>query len=151
MSNPDAGTRRVACASHSGCLICGDPHHNPHSLQLAFVVGEDGSVQGDFTASARHQGYNGLVHGGITSTLLDAAMTHCLFAAGVQALTAELKVRFVAPIAIGDQLRISARLLTSRRNLHRLEAEITRDQQCLAHATATFMTASAGIATSPGR
>ncbi|MBQ1783614.1 MAG: PaaI family thioesterase [Gammaproteobacteria bacterium] len=145
MSTPDAGARRVASASHLGCLICGDPRHNPHSLQLAFVVGEDGSVQGDFTASARHQGYNGLLHGGITSTLLDAAMTHCLFAAGVQALTAELVVRFVAPIAIGDQVRICARLLTSRRNLHRLEAEILRGNRTMAHGTATFITAADGV------
>lgn len=145
MSNPDTGARRVADDSHRGCLICGDPRHNPYSLQLTFVVSDDGSVQGDFTASARHQGYNGLIHGGITSTLLDAAMTHCLFAAGIQALTAELKVRFVAPIAIGDALVINARLLASRRNLHRLEAEITRDQHCLARATATFITAGDGV------
>jgi acyl-coenzyme A thioesterase PaaI-like protein len=36
--------------------------------------------------------YTGLLHGGMTSTLLDAAMTHCLFMQGVQALTAELTV-----------------------------------------------------------
>ena len=91
------------------------------------------------------QGYDTQVHGGVIASLLDAAMTHCLFAAGVQALTAELVVRFVAPITIGDQLRISARLLTSRRNLHRLEAEILRGNRTMAHGTATFITAGDGV------
>lgn len=38
--------------------------------------------------------YIDLLHGGIASTLLDAAMTHCLLSKGIEALTAELNVRF---------------------------------------------------------
>ncbi|WP_282597464.1 ferritin-like domain-containing protein [Dickeya oryzae] len=80
----------------------------------------DGSVCADYTADHRHQGYTGLLHGGMTSTLLDAAMTHCLFMQGVQALTAELTVRFISPVCTGDKLMVCARLLGQRRGIYLL-------------------------------
>lgn len=125
--------------AHEGCMICGDPEGNGDSLQLQFAVDDAGGVASDFLVTARHQGYCGLLHGGMTSTLLDAAMTHCLFAAGIRALTAELQVRFLAPIALADQLQISARRLSGRRGLHQLEALICREGKPVARASAKFI------------
>lgn len=57
--------------------------------------------------------------------LLDAAMTHCLFRQGIEAVTASLKVRFVEPIPHATPLNIrarhqttSARVLPQCRNRH---------------------------------
>ena len=55
-----------------------------------FVLQPDGSVRGVFFASAPLEGYTGLLHGGIAAAFLDGAMTNCLFAHGIEALTAEL-------------------------------------------------------------
>ena len=92
-----------------------------------------------FQVTARHQGYDGLLHGGMTSTLLDAAMTHCLFARGVQALTAELKVRFISPVCTGQQVMVTADLVGSKRGIYQLEAQVTQGQQVLARASAKFI------------
>lgn len=140
---PVPSSPRGAAFSHSGCMVCGSPAGNPHSLALAFDVQDDGSVAGEFVVTARHQGYDGLMHGGMTTTLLDAAMTHALFALDIRALTAELSVRFVAPIALGDRLRITARRTSNRRQLHIMAAEICCQEQVVAQATARFMAVAA--------
>ncbi len=108
--------------SHDQCLVCGSREHNPDSLELQFSRHADGSVSAPFVVGPKHQGYSGLLHGGMTSTLLDAAMTHCLFMQGIKALTAELTVRFMAPICVGQTLTVCARLLGQRRGIYQLEA-----------------------------
>ncbi|WJV56093.1 PaaI family thioesterase [Prodigiosinella aquatilis] len=104
--------------------------------------------------SSQHQGYSGLLHGGITSTLLDAAMTHCLFMQGITALTAELTVRFMAPIRVSQALTVCARLLGQRRSIYQLEAWLVSGlhiagqniaaNQRLARASAKFIAPTAG-------
>jgi acyl-coenzyme A thioesterase PaaI-like protein len=86
----------------------------------------------------------------MTSTLLDAAMTHCLFMQGVQALTAELTVRFISPVCTGDKLMACARLLGQRRGIYQLEAWLAKGQQKVARATAKFIVPSQDIALAHG-
>jgi uncharacterized protein (TIGR00369 family) len=124
---------------HADCMVCGDIDRNAASLNLAFVAAPDGSVTASYRTSARHQGYAGILHGGMISTLLDAAMTHCLFARGIAAVTAELVVRFVAPVETSRQVELSARLIESRRRTYRLEARLTSGTRLLARATARFI------------
>ena len=135
--------------SHDHCMVCGSRDNNPDSLELAFSQHQDGSVRAPFVVSQKHQGYTGLLHGGMTSTLLDAAMTHCLLMQGIKALTAELTVRFVAPICVGQTITICAQLLGQRRGIYQLEAlllsglhiagQCIAGEQCLARATAKFI------------
>ena len=100
--------------SHAHCMVCGLHDENPDSLGLVFSPQADGTVSAPFVVTTKHQGYTGLLHGGMTSTLLDAAMTHCLFSQGIQALTAELTVRFMAPISLGQTLMVCAQMLGYR-------------------------------------
>lgn len=86
-----------------------------------------------------HEGYRGLVHGGIIATLLDGAMTQCLFAGGIRALTAELKVRFRQPLSLGEQVRVRGWRVSSVHGLHRMRAEITVGRSVLASAEGKFL------------
>ncbi|PJC86713.1 PaaI family thioesterase [Vibrio sp. HA2012] len=125
--------------SHKGCMVCGLSEFNSDSLQLAFNCDSENRVTTRFLVTEQHQGYTGLLHGGMTSTLLDAAMTHCLFSHGIQALTAELVVRFIAPIPLGAELVVSAELTGKRRGIYQLEGMITHGQRLLARATSKFI------------
>ena len=78
-------------------------------------------------------------------TALDAAMTHCLFAQGITALTAELTVRFIAPVPLGKALLISAQLLGQRRGIYQLEAQLTMGNERLARATGKFIVPPEGV------
>ena len=57
--------------AHAGCMICGDRGNNPHSLALSFVRHRDGSVSTLCDVGRRFQGYDGMLHGGMISALLD--------------------------------------------------------------------------------
>jgi uncharacterized protein (TIGR00369 family) len=105
------------------CFACGA--RNREGLGLRFRY--DGSeVAADITFRQTFQGYRGIVHGGLISTVLDEAMVTLLNKTGELAVTAELTVRFVAPARVGEPLRVTARLVESRGRIRRLEALVAR-------------------------
>jgi uncharacterized protein (TIGR00369 family) len=124
-------------SEHAHCVVCGQIW--ACGLGLRFVRLDDGSVEAAFACGEAHQGYDGILHGGIASALLDGAMTNCLFSYGVVAVTAEMSVRFHHPIEVGEALTVRARLLQRHRSLYVVRAEVARDRQVKASATGKFM------------
>ena len=82
------------------CFACG--RNNPEGLRLSFERSERG-VRTFFIAEKKHQGYKGIVHGGILSTLLDEAAAHAAIARGITPATAEMTVRFKSPLFVGER------------------------------------------------
>ena len=128
---------RTRQAAHPLCVVCGRSHEC--GLGLRFSLCEDGSVEARFECGRAFQGYEGIVHGGITSALLDGAMTNCLFAHGTVAVTGEMTVRFRHPVELGRPLVVRARIVKSKTPLYVTEAEIIQEGQVKAKATGKFM------------
>ena len=122
---------------HGRCVICGG--QNPNSLRLRFDPMADGGVRAPFIAHAKLQGYADLLHGGVTASLLDAAMTHCLFQQGIEAVTGELNIRYLRPIPCGSTLEIRAWRLSAYPPLHQLKAQILSAGEIMSVAEAKFM------------
>ncbi len=133
----DQTTGAVAERGHSHCLLCGK--RNPWSLGLQFRDDEAGRVWADFQAHPRLQGYDGILHGGVISSLLDAAMTHCLFHRDVRAVTGDLHIRFVQPIPCSSHVRIVAWVVQEKSPLYRLRGEVRCVDRVMAWAEAKFM------------
>ena len=127
-------TRRRA---HPHCAVCSCA--SPTGLGQEFVLQPDGSVEGVFAASAPLEGYSGLLHGGIAAAFLDGAMTNCLFAHGVQALTAELTVRYREPVAVPGKITTHATLTESHGRLYLLRAELRQGGRLKATAVGKFI------------
>ena len=73
------------------CYVCGK--ENPAGLGVDFEINrEQRTISAKFTPSDNHQGYEGIVHGGILSTLLDEAMGKLTVSLGIPAVTAEMTV-----------------------------------------------------------
>ena len=116
------------------CFVCGA--HNPHSLGLRFrLVGDE--VQADFTPAAAQAGFRDILHGGIITTVLDETM---FWAAACHrkrfCLAAELNVRFVRKVTVGEPLRLVARFVADRRRVWESSGEL-RTGTGLVLATAT--------------
>ena len=127
-----------------GCFGCG--RLNPHGLRLRFAPPPNGDgVEAEFTPRPEDEGYGGMVHGGIVTTLLDEAMAWAISARGIWAVTAKIEVRFRRPVAIGAPLRALGWLATDRGRLLEAVAELRAeaDGELLAEATATFARVSA--------
>jgi len=122
---------------HSCCLLCGD--RNPWSQRLVFKSDGAGNVIAEFQARPELQGYEGFLHGGVISALLDAAMTHCLFHHGIRAMTAELNIRFREPVPCEANLTLKAGLSSARAPLYHMEAELLCNGRLMAAANAKFM------------
>jgi acyl-coenzyme A thioesterase PaaI-like protein len=108
-------------------------------LRQEFTLQPDGSVEGAFDDGEAFEGYPGLLHGGVTAALLDGAMTNCLFAHGVEALTAELTVRYREPVAIGGRITTRACLTDSHGRLHLLRADLKQEGRVKATALGKFV------------
>jgi acyl-CoA thioesterase FadM len=93
----------------------------------------------EFELDQAVEGYVGWPHGGITSAVLDGAMTNWLFAHGLTGVTAELKVRFRHPVVLGEPAMVSARLKSASHPLYELEACITQSGQLKVRAIGRFM------------
>jgi acyl-coenzyme A thioesterase PaaI-like protein len=75
----------------------------------------------------------------VIASLLDSAMTHCLFHQGIRALTGDLRVRYLRSVPMDAELVLGAWLVKKRAPLYYLQGEVRVGQQTLARAEATFM------------
>jgi acyl-coenzyme A thioesterase PaaI-like protein len=122
---------------HCRCFVCGAGHLR--GLAMAFRVCGQDRVEGQFERGSEYQGYGGLLHGGIICSLLDGAMTNCLFAAGKAALTAELSVKFKSPVVAAEHVTVQAWIRDDICPLYILEAELLQGGIVKARATGKFM------------
>lgn len=133
----EASRRELQVHTHSACYACSPPEAG--GLGLCFTTRTDSSVVATWACSSAYQSYDGILHGGIIATLLDGAMVHALFARNIVAHTAELKVRYRHPVAVGQAVQITAQHETSMGPLHQLTAKISQNKVVCALATAKFM------------
>jgi acyl-coenzyme A thioesterase PaaI-like protein len=122
---------------HPDCIGCS--LENASGLALRFFVRTDKGVQAEFPCSKLYQGYPGFLHGGITSLLLDSAMTNCLFAHHIAAVTARMIIRFILPVNIDQTACVKAWLREYEPPLYVLEAELEQNGKVLVRASAKFI------------
>lgn len=116
------------------CFVCGD--ENPEGMRLAFRTTEAGEASTELSVPDRFAGWSGVVHGGIVCTLLDEAMAKAAMAAGHTVVTAELSVRYVAPVPTGTTCRVEGKVLEARRRLVLTEGKVSGSEG-IVYATAT--------------
>ena len=122
---------------HPRCIAC-DPQH-PSGLRMQFRPAENGGVTATVDCAPAVQGYAGLVHGGIISLMLDAAMTNCLFQQGVPAFTARLSLRFLEPVHTSGNIVVSARVVRESGKAFMVEGDILQDNSLKAKGEGIFM------------
>ena len=128
---------RIRREVHAHCVACGST--NEHAPRLRFVASPQGGVTTSFQPNTGDEGYNGILHGGVIATLLDAAMTNCLFAQGHCGFTADLHVRYRHPVTSGEPCALRAWIERSSSPLFTLRAELRQANQLRVTATGKFM------------
>jgi acyl-coenzyme A thioesterase PaaI-like protein len=126
-----------AAAVHPDCFVCAGA--NGRGLRLRFTPTPGGGVEARVDCDGALEGYGGRLHGGVIAAALDGAMTHCLFALGLVAVTAELTVRFTHPVATGRPATVRGRLERDLAPLYVVRAELLQDGIVKAVASAKFM------------
>lgn len=135
----DDTANQINVETDHNCFGCG--RLNQHGLQLAFHPHEQGGVQTSFTPASRFEGYDGMVHGGVISTVLDEVMAWSLYRHKTWAVTGELTVRYRAPIRVREATRAIGWMTNRRGRRIEMASELQRESDgvILARATAVFV------------
>lgn len=135
----------LAALPNARCVACG--LENPRGLQLRFSPDGPRAVTAPWTTSPEWAGFQGLIHGGIISTVLDEAMSKAVATMGWQALTCELRVRLRRRVPPYESLQVRGWVAEKRRRKVLTEASLC-DQGGVerAHAWGAFLVLCGGQA-----
>jgi len=103
------------------CFACGEK--NPIGLRMSFRLNENDEIESEYVPDDRFQGFQGILHGGIMSVLLDEMMVNLAWKLGHNAVSAELRVRLKRPAKIGEKLFLKGRIDSIERRIVRTSAE----------------------------
>jgi acyl-coenzyme A thioesterase PaaI-like protein len=131
--------QRWARSEENNCFVCGPS--NPIGLRIEFEL--DGDIcRAEFTPGDHHNGYGGVLHGGILYSALDDVMANVLYLRGIRAVTARCEIRYRGePVTIGTNLLLEGRVRRRRGPLAILEGRAIRasNGEVVAEAEASFM------------
>ncbi len=113
------------------CFVCGKA--NIYGLQLNWKTHHHHTVA-EFYPSKAHQGWQGIVHGGILAAMLDEAMTRLAWERHGGAVTAEITVRYFRPARIGEKLTVRGEIGENNKRLIPAKAEIRSGNRLIASA-----------------
>ncbi len=128
---------------YSRCFVCGDK--NDSGLKARFYYDGKQAVS-EVSALEQFEGYRGIYHGGILSTLLDEVMIKSILALDRYAVTAEITVRFLQPVQTGDMIRLVGRVTKSKGRVFLTEGTATGERgQVFAAANGKYVEASTDL------
>ena len=122
--------------SHQHCMICGSKAE--FGLQINFYSSQE-YVWAMVKNNEHHQGFTSITHGGFVASLLDAIMCQSLFAQEIEAVTADLSIRYLHEIPINSTILLKGHVISYRKNLYNVQGELFVDQQLMAKSTARFI------------
>jgi len=140
VSDVRIGGSRIVLEPHH-CFACGTL--NVHGLGLELHASDD-RCWTELVLPDRFQGWEGIAHGGIVSTILDEVMGWALVDHDMWGVTARMTVEFKRPVPIGRLIRGEGRVTRVRRRLVDAEGFILdpADGTILARSEAIFVGAS---------
>lgn len=120
------------------CFVCGKD--NAEGLQVTPAVdSEQKAACLKLVIPRKFQGWSGIAHGGILSTLFDEAAIYSCLDISPQLVTAEITMRYLKPVPVEVPIEVRARLVKhERRRLH-VEGEIEVAGQVCARGEAVVM------------
>lgn len=123
---------------YNHCFVCGP--ENPIGLNLKFLS-EAKRTWTEFNPDRRHEGYKGLVHGGIIAAILDEVMIKAALAQGIVCVTASMEIRYKAPANIASRFHFEASVTSVRGRLIETTGSMVDEKgKLIAEANAKYMT-----------
>jgi acyl-coenzyme A thioesterase PaaI-like protein len=124
-------------AARRYCFGCGDL--NPAGLKLEFRF-EGNKAVADFLPQDKHQGYPGLMHGGVMAAALDEAMGWAMYALGVWAVTGKMEVKYRQPLPLHQKATVSGEVIRNRGHWLEMRGEIRSEEgRLMAESYGLFM------------
>ncbi len=128
-------------SDYQQCFVCGQ--RNPYGLHMLFRL-DGATILSDFLPREEHQGFPGVIHGGIIAAVLDEALnrTSMLTDHPTWSMTGRLEVRYRRYVPYGPLLRVRATLDGQRGRMVQASGKLTlaEDERVVfAEGQGTFM------------
>ncbi|MCI0812433.1 MAG: PaaI family thioesterase [Chloroflexi bacterium] len=118
----------VALKSYPNCFGCGSD--NPIGLKLSYRI-EGENVVTDFVPQEEHQGWPGITHGGIITSLLYEVMENYPYQNGIVAMMRGMETRFRRPINTGQKITAKSWLVKESGRILKIGGSLTDDDDVL--------------------
>jgi uncharacterized protein (TIGR00369 family) len=132
------------------CFVCGP--RNERGLNIR-VEGHDGRCSFRWTPETTLQGWEGILHGGIVTAILDEAMAYAAMSIAGHSATTEITVSFRRPVMTGREVEVRAEVESNRGRLTLTRGEVLQDGHVMATGKARFIAvrdSKAGVADCQG-
>ncbi|MCJ7458520.1 MAG: PaaI family thioesterase [candidate division Zixibacteria bacterium] len=110
---------------YSNCFVCGNL--NDYGLKVDFFY-DKGIARAEYVAGEKFQGYKDILHGGIISALLDEVMIKAVIARGILVVTAEIQVKFIKPVKIGEKLFLEGKITGEQKKIFTAEGTVSNSK-----------------------
>ncbi len=128
---------------YSKCFVCGD--QNSYGLSAKFFYDGEKAIT-TVIADEKWEGYHGIYHGGVLSSLLDEVMIKSILAIEKIAVTAEMTIRFHQPVRVGDELQLTGWIVRSKGRIYFTEGKaLSVDGKLLASASGKYIEAKSNL------
>ena len=104
------------------CYGCGQK--NPIGLKLEFRWDGKGA-RAQFTPRKEHQGWPGILHGGIMANIIDEAASWALYFEGLYVVTAKMEILYRHPATVNDTLSIESDVILKKKKTFQALTRIT--------------------------
>ncbi|KAA3635476.1 MAG: PaaI family thioesterase [Calditrichaeota bacterium] len=118
---------------YANCFVCGDK--NKSGLQAKFYYDGEKAFT-EIAALESFEGYKGIFHGGVISSLLDEVMIKAILADDIFAVTAEMTVKYIQPVKVDTKLKIEGYVTKGKGRIFFTEGKVI-DTAGNVYATAT--------------
>ena len=123
--------------SHQRCMLCGT--QALLGLKLNFYSSCNHQVWARVKGTIHQQGYQGILHGGFLSALLDSGMCQALFKQNIEAVTADMNIRYLHEVPINSDILITGKIISSHPPLYKVEGELYVDGKLMVKSSGRFM------------
>jgi acyl-coenzyme A thioesterase PaaI-like protein len=123
--------------SHQHCMLCGK--QALLGLNLNYYSTSDRQVWSQVNGTIHQQGYQGILHGGFLSALLDSGMCQALFQQNIEAVTADMTIRYLHEVPINSDILIKSKIISFRPPLYKVEGELYVEGKLMVKSSARFM------------
>ncbi|MDD5014314.1 MAG: PaaI family thioesterase [Atribacterota bacterium] len=97
-----------ALPGYKDCFVCGKD--NATGLNIVFFRDQD-KIKAEFIPESKHQGFKGIVHGGILFSILDEIMGRtAVVSKGVMTMTVEINIKYRKKALVGEKIIFIAQM-----------------------------------------
>jgi len=127
-----------ALPGYKNCFVCGKD--NPIGLNITFFEDKD-KIRAEFMPESKHQGFKGIVHGGVLFSILDEIMGRtAIITKDVMTMTVEINIKYRKKALVGEKIIFTAQMTKDLGRMIKAQAEArSEDGTLLTEAKGKFI------------